>query len=119
MMNIHTPPQIPSDVIKTKEEFWNEHILLKRKSGLSRSFYCRKHKLNCDNFAYWEQKYDKAILSTSKLLPIKLEAGKSESSTMPSIISNNILLCALTLKNGNELKLYDKSVISLLLSALG
>jgi len=111
--------QTASDDIKTKEQFWNEHILLKRKSGLSRSFYCRKHKLNCDNFAYWEQKYDKAILSTSKLLPIKLDAGKSEPINMTGVISNNILLCALTLKNGNELKVYDKSVIPTLLSALG
>ncbi len=118
-MNIHTTTQIPSDVIKTKEQFWNEHILLKRKSGLSRSFYCRKHKLNCDNFAYWEQKYDKAI-STSKLLPIKLDVSKSEPSTVPTnIIPNKLPLCALTLKNGNELKVYDKSVIPLLLSALG
>jgi hypothetical protein len=112
--------QTTSDDIKTKEQFWNEHILLKRKSGLSRSFYCRKHKLNCDNFAYWEQKYDKAILSTSKLLPIKLDASKSDpSTTTPGITPNNMLLCALTLKNGNELKVYDKSVIPTLLSALG
>jgi len=110
--------QTASDVIKTKEQFWNEHILLKRKSGLSRSFYCRKHKLNGDNFAYWEQKYDKAMLSTSKLLPIKLDAGKSEPINMPGVISNNIPLCALSLKNGNELKIYDKSVLPFLLSVL-
>lgn len=119
-MNTHnTPPPIPSDVIKTKEEFWNEYILLKRKSGQTRSAYCRKYKLSHDQFAYWEQKYDKAI-STLKLLPIKLDGGKSESSTtIPGITPNNILLCALTLKNGNELKVYDKSVIPTLLSALG
>ena len=121
MMNTHnTLPQIPSEVIKTKEEFWNEHILLKRKSGLSRSFYCRKHKLNCDNFAYWEQKYTKAACA-SKLVPINLATSKSEPSTTSiNIIPNSLpLLCALTIKNGNELKVYDKSVIPLLLSGLG
>ena len=107
--------QTASDDIKTKEQFWNEHILLKRKSGLSRSFYCRKHKLNCDNFAYWEQKYNKSSLT---LLPIKLDASKSEPSTIPSIIPNKLPLCALTLKNGKELKIYDKSVLPFLLSAL-
>ena len=118
MMNTHnTPPPIPSAVIKTKEEFWNEHILLKRKSGQTRSAYCRKYKLSHDQFAYWEQKYNKAIF-TSKLLPIKLDASESEPSAIP-VVPNNVLLCVLTLKNGNELKIYDKSIVPALLSVLG
>lgn len=88
------------------EKFWQEHIKLKEESGLSRASYCRKHDLICSRFAYWERKLSQFI--TAKLLPIKLESTTVKTT-----------LCTLVLKNGNELKIHDLTILPNLLIILG
>lgn len=116
-----TNNQALTSTLKTKEQFWNEHILLKRKRDQTRSAYCRKHKLSLIQFTYWEQKYNNKHANhtnssnVSNLVPIKLDNSKPIISSAP-VVSE--ILCVLNLKNGNELKVYNKSVIPLLLSAL-
>jgi hypothetical protein len=98
-----TNNQIPTLAVKTKEQLWNEHILLKRKIGATRVSYCKKHKLNLIQFRYWEQKYNaKSNKPSSNLVPIKLDTVKA----IPGFLSREIL-CTLSLKNGNELKVYN------------
>ena len=118
---MNTTKQTTSNDITTKEQFWSEHILLKRKNGLTRKSYCQKHKLNLIQFTYWEQKYNSKNTNSgsvsSNLMPIKLDKSQPPIS-VPTPVPNEIL-CVLSLKNGNNLKIYNKSVLPFLLSALG
>ena len=97
-----------------KEQFWSEHIKLKRSSLLSRAAYCRNHELNYNQFAYWEQKL-KLESQSSNLLPIKLIATKPDE---VSFQSPTATLCTLAFRGGNVLTVHDKSVIPTLLSIL-
>ena len=97
-----------------KEQFWNEHIKLKRESMLSRAAYCRNNKLNCDQFGYWEQKL-KLDSQTSDLLPVKLVSTKQEEISGQNPTAT---LCSLAFKSGNVLTVHDRSVIPALLSIL-
>ena len=97
-----------------KEQFWSEHIKLKRSSLLSRAAYCRTYELNYDQFGYWEQKL-KLESKSSDLLPIKLITTKQDEI---SLQNPTAILCTLAFKNGNLLTVHDKSVIPALLSML-
>ena len=96
-----------------QEQFWKDHIVQQKKSGLSRLAYCRKHQLNYDKFGYWFRKCK--TKPSSHLVPIKLQRGTEH------VIATNLadqVLCSLTLKNGSVLKIHDKEVIAILLSVL-
>jgi hypothetical protein len=95
-----------------KEAFWQEHIKLKQESGISRAAYCRKHELNCNHFAYWEQKSRASAQLTEELLPVKLVSSKHSDNSCSTI------LCTLSFQNGNELKVHDQAIIPLLVSLL-
>lgn len=90
-----------------KEQFWNEHIKLKRNCPLSKAAYCCNNKLNYKQFYYWKQKL-KLECQSSELLPIKLISTVSDNSGVQHSI---LVLCTLTFKSGNVLSVYDQSVI--------
>lgn len=93
------------------EQYWQEQIKLKRESGLSRAAYCKKHDLSYHTFAYWEQK--KSMRQASQLLPVKLiqpHDGNSEAKSKT--------LCSVLLKTGHKLKVYDQSMLPMLISML-
>ena len=106
------PSQYINNESNIKEQFWREHINLKKDSMLSRAAYCRNNKLNYDQFGYWEQKL-KLESQSSDLLPIKLISTKQEEIVFQSPTAT---LCTLAFKNGAVLTVHDKSVISSLLS---
>jgi hypothetical protein len=91
------------------EQYWNEQIKLKCESDLSRVAYCRKHGLSCTQFGYWETK----LIPKAKLLPVKLATPQNPDNQH---ISRS--LCTVTLKNGIEIKVHDKSIVPALLSVL-
>ena len=103
-------PQIISadETEPTKEQIWKEHVNRQKESGLSRIAYCRKHQLSYEQFGYWERKYQQKSIS-SKLVPIHLNK--------PTTMAPETV-CALSLKNGHELKIYDKALLPLLLFLL-
>lgn len=93
-------------------EYWDDQIKLKQASGLSRAAYCRLHGIVCSRFSYWENKLTQANSESLKLLPVRLNSDTS------SCVSADIIRCAFSLKSGHELKVYDHSVLPLLLSLL-
>src|ERR1700733_13607236 len=91
------------------EEFWQHHHKLLKSNGMKRSSYCRENNLNYDRFGYWINRWNK--LKNDKA-PIKL-VGVTLKSTESS--SQTKLLCALDLKNGHSLKIYDSEVLAIIL----
>jgi hypothetical protein len=92
-----------------KEQLWKEHARRQKESGLSRIAYCRKHQLSYTKFGYWERKWRQETTG-SKLVPIHLNEPTK-------IVSETI--CTLSLKNGHELKIHDKTILPMLLSLWG
>ena len=99
-----------------KETIWKEHARRQRESGLSRAAYCRKHQLSYDQFGYWLQKWRQQTISSQpvELLPVYI----NESLEMNSK-SQSKTICTLAFKNGHALNIYDKSVLTMLLSLWG
>ena len=107
-MNAAPQVLLADEATPTKEQIWKVHVKCQKESGLSRIAYCRKHQLSYEQFGYWERKYRQKATS-SKLVPIHLN---KPTTMVPETI------CALSLKNGHELKIYDKALLPLLLSLL-
>jgi hypothetical protein len=96
------------------ESYWADHVKLKRASGLSRAQYCRNNNLKCHQLEYWEHKLISKQTNT-QLLPIKIIAN--EKVAIESKDSNSSkLLCKLKLKNGSSLKIYEETVLPIILN---
>ena len=93
------------------KQFWIEQIKLKQASKLSGASYCRQHKLIVSKFRYWEQKLNLTNPKASQLVPVKLNPSEPVSRPMNT-------KCTLTFKGGHELKVYDQSVLPMLISLL-
>jgi len=94
------------------EKFWRNHAKLQKESGLSKIAYCRKHQLNYDKFAYRERKWRQV---STRLIPVQLDSFAKTVSVSHPIPT---LLCTLTFKKGGELKIYDKSILAMILSLM-
>lgn len=99
---------------KPLELFWREHIQLKQESGLSRAAYCRQHELICHRFAYWESKLIPNYRTKTQLISVKLKPQFANC----TLAQPATILCSLELKNGQQLKVHDASVLPLLISLL-
>lgn len=98
---------------KYLEQFWREHIKLKKESGLSGAAYCRQHQLISHQLYYWESKLRLPIESESPFIAVKLD-----SHSIPFVSVAPLVLCSLELKNGQQLKIHDAAVLPLLISLL-
>ena len=98
----------------SKSTYWKEHIGSRRNSGMNRREYCHKNNLSAHKLEYQERKLANKLSNNKKtiLLPIKLTHDNI------SKYEPRITLCTLALKNGNELKIHDKSILATLLSIL-
>jgi hypothetical protein len=114
-MNSIIEPSNNINRLSHKEQFWQEQITQKQKSGLSRAAYCRKHQLNYDRFVYWERKYTNNLLA-NKLLPVKLNVVNDGNTNNDNCSSK--VLCTLALTNGSELKIFNLEVLPLLFPML-
>lgn len=100
-------------------EYWQNHIGLKRNSGLSRIEYCRKNNLNLYQLKYQENKLRSSESSITKLLPLKLVSDEALPKEVGKVVNNtHKLLCKLKLENGSILKVYDISTLSIILDVL-
>ncbi len=106
-MNSAANQDITVKVSSSKEEFWKQHAVLQKGSGLSRAEYCRKNQLDYNCLGYWLYKWKKI---SPKLIPVTLTSAPT--------VTSEPLLCALTFKRGRVLKIHDKSIIPLILSSL-
>jgi hypothetical protein len=92
--------------------FWQNHLLAQAGSGLSKSAYCRVHKVDYGRFVYWSKKLSiSSVAAISPLVPVTLQKP-------PEKTADNVL-CMLQLKNGHRLHIYDAQVLSTLLEKLG
>ncbi len=66
-MNSAANQDINVKVSSSKEDFWKQHAVLQKGSGLSRAEYCRKNKLNYNCLGYWLYKWKKI---SPKLIPV-------------------------------------------------
>lgn len=95
-------------------DYWQHHTEMLKKSGLSRTNYCRQNNVNYDRFGYWLSK-QKSSLSSSPKTP--MVAVKLKSVAEPSLLTSEVL-CTLNLRNGNVLKIHDMRVIALILEGV-
>jgi hypothetical protein len=102
MKKISVSPSKP----KENQVFWQQHYESLKLSKLSRLDYCRQHGLNYDRFGYWISKWNRS--PSEKLISVKLK-----STIEPA--TEKVIICALDLKNGNSLKVYDVKVLLIIL----
>ena len=88
------------------KEFWQQQLEKLKKSGLSRSQYCRESGLNYDRFGYWLKRLSPV---TSKFIPVKLQTSE--------VTAPHATLCTIELR-GYVLKIHDLSALSLMLERL-
>jgi len=115
-MSITKLPPVSAKNEPTQKHYWSDHLVRQKKSGLSRTAYCREHQLNYDRFYYWVRKERQ---STAKLIPIELKSVQSTAKSVSAIAIIPVVLCTLTFREGSVLQIHDKAAIPLILSELG
>lgn len=112
MMNIAGKILTNNIPTTNKAAFWREHAKHQKLSGLSRISYCKKNQLSYDQFDYWDRKSRRqqstTLLPVYANVPAKINADERTQT-----------LCTLAFKNGHELKIHDKSIVTMLLSVWG
>ena len=104
------------------EQFWSTHIQQRQLLRLSKSAYCKQNNLVYHQFLYWEQKILESA-GGAQLIPVEIDhhlvnSTVSSDDTPPK--PNNIqhLLCALNLKNGHVLQIFDVAALNVLTAIL-
>ncbi len=104
------------------EQSWATHIQQREKSGLSKATYCKQNNLAYHQYLYWEQKLIKPSVA-SELIPVEIEQSSAKQ-LMQSVLEcgetnkKQHLLCALNLKNGNVLQIFDAAALNVLITIL-
>jgi hypothetical protein len=105
------------------KDFWRQHLLAFKESGLKKASYCRGSGINYYRFNYWEKVLsdkgstpvsDKksSVQKLSSLLPVEIKGdavGRSE---------NVVCLCSVEFKNGTVLRIHDEGVVGLIVGRL-
>jgi hypothetical protein len=92
--------------------FWKEQIDEFHKTTLSCRAYCRERHLNYHHFLY---RYRKLKLAQKKDV---LKAIPVQVSAMPALHKSQLGLCRFEFSSGQQLMVYDPTVLSLLLERL-
>ena len=104
------------------EQSWATHIRHRDKSGLSKATYCKQNNLAYHQYLYWEQKLLKPDVE-SELIPVEIEQSSAKQ-LMQSVAEcgetnkKQHLLCALNLRNGDVLQIYDATALNVLITIL-
>jgi hypothetical protein len=99
----------------TGDQYWSDHLVMQKKSGLSMTAYCREHQLNYDRFYYWVRKEKQPGL---QLIPIELKPVEPIAKSVSAPSRMPTVLCTLTFRAGSVLQVHDKEALPLILSAL-
>ena len=67
---------------KEKRRYWQQHIESQQASGLTQVAYCTQHHLKPGAFGYWKAQFSPNV-SSSRLLPIKIQHGSMVSIYVP------------------------------------
>lgn len=89
--------------VKEDEAFWKHHAKACETSGLTRTAYCRLHKLNYHRFGYWLHKWAQQALP---LIPVTVKADTPT------------LLCSLRLNHQHTLYIHDQKALAFILEIL-
>jgi len=105
------------------ENFWQNHIANFSLSGLAKTDYCKKNRINYGRFFYWirmlshPKSHHKSQATQDnvnhaekieKLLPVQIKQATSNENKLS-------LLCTLTMKNGCTLHIHDQQSLLLIL----
>ena len=114
-------------------DYWQQHILNHRKSGLSKMQYCKIHKVVYSQFLYWSRKEDKldrqvnAKSNAQQFIPVKMRQNEANnlhqmpaptqprSTNANKTLTENKILCSVKLKQGHELFVYNAVALETIL----
>jgi len=88
------------------QEKWKNHVESYKNGGLSKTNYCKIHKIGYHQFSYWIKKFK----ANPPLIPIRIKAP---------IEVEPAVLCTLQFKQGAWLKIYDLKTLGTILGMLG
>ena len=89
-------------------EFWEDWIGRYQSSSQTRKAFCRDNNLNYDRFQYWHNKLKQENQSAKKLIPIKTTTSCTKSAP----------LCTVALSQGHQLHIFDRNLLSQILSSI-
>lgn len=104
------------------EQFWSAHIQQRELCSLSKSAYCKQNNLVYHKFLYWEHKLLESA-GDAQLIPVEIDhrfVNSTVGSALAQAEPNNMrhLLCALNLKNGHVLQIFDVAALNVLTAIL-
>jgi hypothetical protein len=74
-----------------REEYWQNHYILFKKSGLSQKAYCREKEISYWSFNPWKRRFDKKKINMSfQEVPVKFGQDKSSEEKIEIILKDNI-----------------------------
>ncbi len=88
------------------QEKWKNHVESYKNGGLSKTNYCKVHKIGYHQFGYWLKKFK----TNTHLVPIRVKALVEVEPTV---------LCTLQFKQGAWLKVHDLKTLGAILGMLG
>ncbi len=90
----------------TDQEKWKQHVASYKNGELTKTNYCKTHKIGYHQFGYWLKKFK----SHTQLVPIRAKAP---------VEIESAVLCTLQFKQGRCLKIHDLKSLSVILGMLG
>lgn len=97
-----------------KRRFWQAHVKVWEKSGLSQNEYCRRNQLKNNRLTYWKKKFAKETVPSVNFVPVPVsvvERSKGGGDSGLTIFLGNIRI-----KLDSE---FDSSALNRVMTALG
>ena len=88
------------------QEKWKNHVESYRNGGLTKTNYCKTHKIGYHQFGYWLKKFK----TNTQLVPVRVKAP---------VEVEPIVLCSLHFKRSICLKVHDLKSLGVILGMLG
>lgn len=104
------------DQRRAKKRFWQTHIRVWKKSGLSQNEYCSRNTLRANQFCYWKKKLSSDNQDTIKFVPIAVERAKNMEQRELEDSGLTISLGQISIKLTND---FNPSVLTKAVAALG
>ena len=59
----------------TKVQYWQQHIIDWKKSGLTQATYCAQKDIKANTLHYWRKKLTPPVHKANKLIPIRVHSA--------------------------------------------
>jgi hypothetical protein len=101
--------------VTSKQQFWLEHLIQWRDSGLSQASYCRKHSLNQNSLSYYKLKQPKSvktdITQTSGFISLPLPQVMTIEDPITLHLTNGLKLSGIAHSNIALVKLLTQALV--------